>query len=177
LLRKRRLNVQIATETPAAREDPKFCLKEVNDKLTLDQMHSYYYQVQTQSFVCDTQYSDFCVYTFASDGDEENVHIERLDRNESFWLEECVPKAGKFFRTCLLPELLGNWYTRPTEFPNFNVKTPVASNKPKYCFCCGPEDGTMIVCDNPDCQFEWFHFKCLQLTTYLRVSGIALIAG
>jgi len=59
----------------------KVLLKEVNDKLTL---HSYYYQVQTQMFVCDTQYLDFCVCTFASDGDEENVHIERLDMNEPF---------------------------------------------------------------------------------------------
>jgi len=73
----------------------KVLFKEVNDKLTLDQTHSYYYQVQTQPFVFDAQ---FCVYTFASDGDEENVNFERLDRNESFWLEECVPKAGKFFR-------------------------------------------------------------------------------
>ena len=37
----------------AAREDPKFCLKEVNAKLTLDETHSYYYQVQTQLFACD----------------------------------------------------------------------------------------------------------------------------
>ena len=148
----------------AAREDPKFCLKEVDDKLTLDQTHSYYYQVQTQLYVCDAQYSDFCVCTFASDGDEENVHIERIDKNHSFWHEECVPKAGQFFRTCLLPELLGNWYTRPTEFPNAVVETSDANSEPKYCYC-RPEDGTMIACDNPDCPFEWFHFKCLHLTT------------
>ena len=148
----------------AAREDPKFCLKEVNGKLTLVETHSYYYQVQTQLFVCDAQYSDFCVCTFASESDQDNVYIERIEKNFSFWLEECVPKAEEFFRTCLLPELLGNWYTRPTEFPNANLETSDANSEPKYCYCRGPEDGTMIACDNPNCRFEWFHFECLQLT-------------
>lgn len=148
----------------AAKEDPKFCLKEVDGKLTLDETHSYYYQVQTQLFVCDAHYSDFCVCTFASEGDQENVHIERIYKNHSFWNEECVPKARLFFRTCLLPELLGNWYTRPTEFPNANLEAYV-DTEPKYCYCRGPEEGSMIACDNPDCTVMWFHFKCLKLTT------------
>ena len=156
----------------AAREDPKFCLKEVNGKLTLDEKHSYYYQVQTQLFVCDVQYSDFCVCTFGSDEDQENLHIERIEKNYSFWHGECVPKAELFFRTCLLPELLGNWYTRPTEFSNANVELADAdsetqesnNSEPVYCYCHKPEDGTMIACDNPDCSIEWFHFECLGLT-------------
>ena len=30
-----------------------------------------------------------------------------------FW-DECVTKAKQFFMTCLLPEILGKWYTRPS---------------------------------------------------------------
>ena len=73
----------------AAREDPNFCLKEVNGKLTLDEKHLYYYQVQTQLFVCDAQYSDFCVCTFTSDEDQENVHIEWIKKEHSFWHGVC----------------------------------------------------------------------------------------
>ena len=147
----------------AAREDPKFCLKEVDGVLSLDKAHSYYYQVQTQLFVCDVQYSDFCVCTFASESDQENLHIERINKNTTFWNETCVPKAKQFFRTCLLPELLGNWYARPTEFSSSD--TLDSNSEPKYCYCRGPEKGRMIACDNPDCPVEWFHFECLHLTT------------
>ena len=92
-----KLNVRIVRESSvlaAAKEDPKFCLKEADDNLTLDKTHSYYYQVETQLFVCDMKYSHFCVYTFASDEDTENVHIERIYKTNSFWDEQCVPMAG-----------------------------------------------------------------------------------
>jgi len=145
----------------AARDDPKFCLKETNGILTLDTTHLYYYQVQTQLFVCGVQYSDFCVCTFASEG-EENVYIERIKKKFTFW-NECVPKAARFFRTYLLPEMLGNWYTRPTEFTSSELVD--SSSEPKYCYCRGPKEDRMIACDNPDCPMEWFYFKCLHLTT------------
>ena len=38
-------------------------------------------------------------------------------------------------------------------------------DQPSYCYCRGPEEGTMIACDNPDCPIEWFHTKCLRLHT------------
>ena len=122
-------------------------------------------------FVCDVGYSDFCVCTFASDTDKENIHIERIYKNNDFW-QECVSKAELFFRTCLLPELLGNWYTRPTEFisSSNSESTPVISNiEPMYCYCRGPEEGKMIACDNPSSPVEWFHLKCLHLKTVPKV--------
>ena len=152
-----------STIVAAARDDPKFCLEEVYGILTLDTSHSYYYQVQTQLFVCDVEYFDFCIWTFASEG-EENVHIEQI-KNFTFWNEICVPRAEKFFRTCLLPELLVNWYTRPTEFTSTNSESLDNSSEPKYCYCRGPKEGRMIPCDNPDCPVEWYHFKCLHLTS------------
>ena len=45
----------------AATNDNKFCLKQLDGKLHLDHKHAYYYQVQTQLFVCDVEYADFCV--------------------------------------------------------------------------------------------------------------------
>jgi len=32
-----------------------------------------------------------------------------------------------------------------------------------YCYCNGPDVGDMVSCDNPECQFQWFHLSCLGL--------------
>jgi len=44
--------------------------------------------------------------------DDSGVHIERINKNLEFW-EECIEKHTCFFKNCLLPELMGDWYTRP----------------------------------------------------------------
>ena len=48
----------------AVSEDKKFCLKKSDGNLRLDESHAYFYQVQTQLFVCNVDYADFCVCTF-----------------------------------------------------------------------------------------------------------------
>ena len=50
----------------AACNDSNFCLQEHEGTLCLDRNHAYYYQVQTQMFVCNVTYCDFCVCTFPS---------------------------------------------------------------------------------------------------------------
>ena len=59
--------------------DNTFCLVEQENSLYLDHSHAYF-QVQTQPFVCDVEYYDFCICTFASDQlqDELTLHIERV---------------------------------------------------------------------------------------------------
>jgi len=51
------------------------------------------------------------------------------------------------------------------KIPESHCELNDTSKVPKeaYCYCCGPEEGTMIACDNPDCRIEWFH------TTYLKL--------
>ena len=179
-----------------AAADSKFCLKEENGQLQLDHSHSYYYQVQTQIFVCDVAYCDFCVCTFGTDLEEKDtIHIERIYKDLTFW-NGCVTKAEHFFKTCLLPELLGNWYTRPTVKPsdehqssesdqmNLQSIPPgnsdiMPSDQPTqpvqavqtYCYCQGPDSGEMIGCDNKDCSIEWFHLKCLKINATLIPKG------
>lgn len=46
--------------------------------------------------------------------------------------------------------------------PMENVKI---ENEPLYCFCHGPSFGKMIACENEKCPNEWFHFKCVGLTS------------
>ena len=33
----------------------------------------------------------------------------------------------------------------------------------KYCTCRQVSSGDMIACDNDDCPYEWFHWKCVGL--------------
>ena len=160
--------------TDAAYEDHKFCLQLNSDgSLHLDHTHAYYYQVQTQLFVSDVEYCDFCVCTFKDD--ETGVHTERIFKDVQFW-NGCVIKAQTFFKTCLLPELLGKWYTRPcSDIIDTDPPGPsgVAENsdlqlEQKYCYCGGPDIGRMIACENQDCIIEWFHTDCLMIDTIPR---------
>jgi len=75
----------------------------------LKKTHPYYYQVQAQMHVCDVKYCDFVVCTFPSN--EATIFVIRIFQDNSFWLE-CFHKSSTFFRTCVLPELLGKAYTR-----------------------------------------------------------------
>ena len=169
-----------------AAKDNQFCLKTLHGELHLDQNYAYYYQVQTQLFVCDVQYADFCVCTCMADDDREsssqdsNVHIERYTRTMAFG-----QNALQKYRIYLLPEIIGNWYTRLSGFTSSSShdEQPGSSGNTesqaiedlsensndcdhaRYCYCCGPEAGTMIGCDNPDCSVEWFHIECLQICT------------
>lgn len=84
----------------AATNDNKFCLKQLDEKLRLDHKHAYYYQVQTQLFVCDVEYADFCVCTFLMSEenihDDNGIHIERIYKDLYFWTD-CVAKSQHFF--------------------------------------------------------------------------------
>ena len=158
---------------------PSPSLKQSVKKLCLDQKHAYYYQIQTQLFVCDVEYADFCVSTFLKDENNEyddgGIHIEWITKNLNFW-KECFEKACHFF-TCLFPEILGNWYTRSTFKKQLsNCLTVNTTLEPSgsgvgtagnntfgtqehhtFCYCHGPEEGDMIACDNRKCTIEWFH--------------------
>lgn len=45
-------------------------------------------------------------------------------------------------------------------------------NEPLYCFCKRIAFGDMIACDNEDCQIEWFHYQCVNLSRRPRNSWI-----
>ena len=142
--------------------------------LYLDKRHMYYYQIQTQIFVCDVEYCDFCLCTFPTEG-TPSIHHERIYPDKELWVS-CVDKATHFFKTSILLELLGKWYTRPAVIDLRNqsethdqVDTPSASTSSTtpilYCYCRQPEDNSseMIECDNKLCENQWFHLHCLKM--------------
>ena len=108
-------------------QDKKFCLKRNADgTLNLDRLHAYYYQVQTQIFVCEVDYCDFVVCTFP-EGKKPVIHIERILADREFW-SQCVRKSTEFIKVCILPEILGRWYTRPCI--SNSITNPELSTKP-----------------------------------------------
>ncbi len=108
----------------------KSCLKvDSNDNLHLDHKHAYYYQVQTQIFVCDATYCDFVVCTFPNTQQDPSMHVERVYPSDNFWLE-CEKKASEFFQICILPEILGHWYTRPPVANNNGTNAGISSSVP-----------------------------------------------
>eukprot|EP01035_Chromulina_nebulosa_P033357 gene33357-44658_t len=42
--------------------------------------------------------------------------------------------------------------------------TAIDPNEPIYCFCRQVAYGEMIACDNEECEIEWFHYACVNLT-------------
>ena len=76
--------------------DSNYCLKEHEGSLQLDRKHAYYYQMQTQMFVCDVNYCDFCVCTFPSGSEGSAVFVERICRDVNFW-STAVQKSKEFF--------------------------------------------------------------------------------
>ena len=56
-----------------------------------------------------------------------------------------VLKKLKSFNTCLLPELIGHWYTEQKIMVDKTQPTQqFDTSNDFYCFCHGPEEGKMI---------------------------------
>ena len=135
-----------------------------------------------------------------NDYDDSGLHIKRITKDIGFW-KECVEKARNFFTICLLLEILGNWYTKPTFKKCFNSLTDdatpgtsgIGNDSAKgsdsvpgdrsctvhiFCYYHGPEKGDMIACDNHDCVIEWFISLACKWRDFLKAgpSGIAQIA-
>lgn len=115
----------------------------------------------TQINVCNVDYCDFVVWT------TKDIHSERIECDAEFWAE-AKQKETQFFRLCVLPELVGHFYSRPSENVNenidlSNVGIALEQSRDVWCYCQQGESDMMIACDNVDCRVKWFHTKCLMM--------------
>ena len=96
-----------------------FCLK---------RHHNDFSQVQPQLFtVTNRKHCDFVVCAI-SPHREAQIVIEHIYPDLEHW-QTVVPKVEALWRVCILPEILGRWYTRKYTLP---------MNKPSGnggCFC------------------------------------------
>ena len=82
-----------------------FCLETVGDQRQLKADHPYYWQCQVQMFCTGRCYCDFILWT------NKDIHIERILFNETLF-EKTIATAKEFHVKCVLPELLGKWFSR-----------------------------------------------------------------
>ena len=134
-----------------------FCLQECSEgKYELKHEHDYFYQCQLQMFVTNRTYCDFVVWT------EKDLHTERLTLDDAL-IRSALPTARKFFSMCILPELLGKWYTRPTTAND--EPQELEEDSGLWCHCKQKKGGDMVGCENRSCPAQWFHLECVGLTT------------
>ena len=69
------------------------------------------------------------------------LHVESLTLDEDL-IKSSISMAEKFWKLCVLPELLGKWFTRQ-KLPTFDVETEEDSGK--WCFF-KDRGGDMIGC-------------------------------
>ena len=134
------------------------CLEKVDGNLQLKKSHNYYFQVQQQLFtVPNLQYDDFVVCAF---DEANNIHlfVQRIYPDVQHW-NLVLPKLELFWRICLLPEVLGRWYTRRCTIP------PTLPSKDAICFCRTEKSEDSISCSNNNCPYQRFHPSCLSLTS------------
>ena len=104
------------------------CLEKNDSKFVLKKSHSYYSQVQQQLHtVPDRSYCDFVV--FAVQNDFVQLIQERI-APDNIHRQQQLPKLSLFWRICILPEIMGRWYTR-----KLNMKTPPAVQVDGDCYC------------------------------------------
>ena len=86
-------------------------------------------------------------------------------------MSTCVDQASRFFKLALLPELIGKFFSRPSQTLS-SVTDGSASeymdcasedSEPPICYCRQLPSGRMVGCDNKSCKYECFHFECLKL--------------
>ncbi|XP_068714108.1 uncharacterized protein [Montipora foliosa] len=133
------------------------CLEKVDGTFMLKRKHNYYFQVQQQLFTLpERKFNDFVVCAIDSD---KNAHlvIERIypDPEHS---NTILPKLETFWRICILPEILGRWFTRRCD-----VLTSVPNDN-GICFCRGQNSENVVSCSNVECPYGKFHIACLSLS-------------
>ena len=102
-------------------------------------------------------------------------------------MASCIEKARHFFQVAVLPKLLGKFFSRPSDSASSTLDEVITlpstmssvhavsddlnytissvhgiseddNRNEVYCYCQKGESGNMIGCDNPECQYGWFHF-------------------
>ena len=142
-----------------------FCLHVLPDgSLQLSKDHPYYLQCQLQMHVTRNKYCDFVVWHPTAD-----LHLECI-KYEVDQLMQCLEKAERFFKLCILPELTGKWYTHSREVVvASSVEDQSSGNVDEaddgsWCYCKESKGGEMVGCECKSCPIKWFHLSCLEMT-------------
>ena len=131
------------------------CLKSDNGVTFLHRDHAYYYQTQQQIFTTGYKFCDFVVCGFTG-GKQINFFCERILPDINHW-NTVLPKINEFWRYCILPEILGRWYTQKRNLPLSS------SSIKSVCFCRQESTESVVTCSNESCTISIFHLSCLKV--------------
>lgn len=126
-----------------------------NNVVTLKENHAYYYQIQCQLHASQKPYCDLVVWT------QKETFIQRIFPNHSMFSNALI-LAERFFKSCVLPELVGKIFTREKDLVS-------SSNNVNVCYCKEDNpDKTLVLCSALDCSIKRFHKECLGLKCILK---------
>ena len=137
--------------------NPSSCLETVDGKMCLKRNHQYFYQVQQQLFTTKKGFCDFVVCGFTETA-TAFIH-ERIMPDECH-LNHVLPKLSQFWQYCILPEILGRWYTRRS-----HLLKAVEGCK-SICFCRVETEEFTIKCHNEECPISLYHPSCLKISKF-----------
>jgi len=101
-----------------AEENSFFLEEDDHGNLHLKKNHPYYSQVLLQMKLYRASYCDFIVWR------QDEVFIQRISFDVTF-ITEALSKIPPFIKLCILPELVGKWFTRPADPPVDEVTSEV----------------------------------------------------
>lgn len=91
---------------------------EADGSLTLKKSSHYWYQIQGQLHIARRDFSLFVIWT------EKGMSVETISRDDYFWEAEMFPRLERFYKNCLLPELVDPCRSRnqPIRDPEYIVQ-------------------------------------------------------
>ena len=134
---------------------PSSCLTLDENCFVLKKDHKYYYQVQQQLFATGKNYCDLVVCS-VSDYRKAKITVERIRPDLEHW-NSVVPKLSQFWRYCILPEILGRWFTHKRD-----IDLQPATCTDIY-FCKSALDSPVATCTSQACPIRTFHLLCLKI--------------
>jgi len=118
--------------------------------------HSFYYQIQTQIYVCGLSFCDLFVYT----GKSQEKHRVLPD---AVVHEEIVNKSRAYFSFVILPELVAKHFSLNSQTAVGNLLRDTTNLGTIICSCRNPKAGRTVVCAGKECRIGEFHYRYVGL--------------
>ena len=100
--------------------------------------------------VTERAYCNFVVWT------PNELHIQRILPSTEF-IQSQTDKAEHFFKVAVMPELLGNWFTRERSVivPSFDdTMNDDSDDDGTWCYYQQVKAGDMVRCENKECTIK-----------------------
>ena len=111
---------------------------------------------------CILQNDNTVTVVFARDAAGSTVVvIKRIIPDHAHW-QTVLAKLTTFWRHCILPEILGRWYTRKC---HLSLTQFLGVKADSVCYCQQEKSGEeTVTCCYKDCTIKVFHCSCIAVS-------------